>query len=326
MVFEDEIDRALNPKLTWVTPGEKRLSLTEMKSLLEQRFPGRTVVGFSIPPRNDMAWGAGLQAKAPRESFNVAFNPFTGDVLGKESDRNNFVGYVHSFHLRLLMGEVGASIMSWAAVFLLFLSLSGIVLWWQRKVVAVNWGTPGKQVNFELHQALGIYLSVFLMIFAITAIVIHWENPATRLANRLTNSPDPPEFPQMQPLPPNAVTLSPDRLLSIAESTAPGAHATWMVLAGNPVRIAMKYPEDGTPSGRTNICVDAVTGEVVYQLNSRSGPMGFRMVKLWNREIHTGDIGGLPTRIFVCVVSLTLPVMAVTGPFIWWNRRRQQVR
>jgi hypothetical protein len=30
MVFEDEIDRALNPKLTWVQPGGKRLSLTEI--------------------------------------------------------------------------------------------------------------------------------------------------------------------------------------------------------------------------------------------------------------------------------------------------------
>jgi uncharacterized iron-regulated membrane protein len=86
----------------------------------------------------------------------------------------------------------------------------------------------------------------------------------------------------------------------------------------------MKYPEDRTPAGRTNIFIDGFTGKVVYALNSRSGPLGFRMVKLWNREIHTGDIGGLPTRILVCVLSLLLPVMAITGPLIWWNRRQRQ--
>jgi uncharacterized iron-regulated membrane protein len=324
MVFEDEVDRALNPKLTWIIPGEKRLTLTEIKSRLEERYAGRTVVGFSISPRDNIAWGAALQSKASQEPLNVVFNPFTGDVLGTGADRNNFVGYVHDFHLRLMMGDWGALIVSLAAVFLLFLSLSGIVLWWPRKLLAVNWRVLPKQLNLDLHQVLGIYISLFLMIFSTTAIVIHWENGAARLANLITNSPDPPPFPRPQPFTPNTATISPDRLLSIAESAAPGAHATWIMLVGNPVRIAMKYPEDRTPSGRTNIFIDAYNGNVMCQVNSRSGPLGFRMVKLWNREIHTGDIGGLPTRILVCLVSLMLPVMAVTGPLIWWNRRRSR--
>jgi uncharacterized iron-regulated membrane protein len=282
-------------------------------------------MGFSISPRNDMAWGAALESKASGDGLNVAFNQFTGDVLGTESDRNNFVGYVHDFHLRLMMGDTGAAIVSWAAVLLLFLSISGIVLWWPRKIVVVNWRSPGKKLNFDLHQALGIYTSAFLMVFAITATVIHWENDATRLANRLTGSAEMPRFPQLQPVAAGAVTLNPDVLLAIAEQAAPGARATFFQFAGNPVRIAMKYPEDRTPAGRTNIFIDASSGKVVYHLNSRTGPLGFRMVKLWNREIHTGDIGGLGTRILVCAVSLTLPVMAITGPFIWWNRRRQSV-
>jgi uncharacterized iron-regulated membrane protein len=325
MVFEDEIDRALNPKLTWVTPTRERLAVSEMKSRLEQKYPGRTVVGFSIPPRIDMAWGAALVSGVSPEPLNVAFNQFTGEVLGTDSDRNNFVGHVHDFHLRLMMGDSGGLIVSLAAVFLLFLSLSGIVLWWPRKLLKVRWRDQATQFNFELHQALGIYLSVFLMIFSITAIVIHWENGATRLANRVTNSADLLPFPRPRPFTPDAATISFDRLLSIAEATAPGARATWIQFSGNPVRVAMKYLEDRTPSGRTNIFIDAYTGNVVYQLNSRSGPLGFRFVKLWNREIHTGDIGGLPTRIVACLLSLMLPVMAVTGPLIWWNRRRQRV-
>jgi uncharacterized iron-regulated membrane protein len=38
MVFEEEIDRALNPKLTWIKPSEKPLSLTEMKARLEKNL------------------------------------------------------------------------------------------------------------------------------------------------------------------------------------------------------------------------------------------------------------------------------------------------
>jgi uncharacterized iron-regulated membrane protein len=106
MAFEDEIDRALNPKLTWVTPGQRRLALSEMKSSLEAKFPGRSVIGFSISPRDDMAWGASLQS--PQGPLNVAFNQFTAEVLGTDADRNHFVGQVHDFHLRLMMGDSAA--------------------------------------------------------------------------------------------------------------------------------------------------------------------------------------------------------------------------
>ena len=126
------------------------------------------------------------------------------------------------------------------------------------------------------------------MIFALTAMVIHWENQATRLANRITRSADLPPFPRLQPMPVNATVIGADQILSIAEATAPGARATWILLVANPVRVAMKYPEDRTPSRRTNVFIDAYTGKVVYELNSRLEPLGFRMVKIWNREIHSG--------------------------------------
>jgi uncharacterized iron-regulated membrane protein len=116
--------------------------------------------------------------------------------------------------------------------------------------------------------------------------------------------------------------LDPDTMLAIAKRAEPGATPTFISLGDAPVRIAMKVPEDHTPAGRTNLFIDPFTGKVVYRLSSRTGPLGFRIVKLWNREIHTGDIGGLPTRILACLISLALPVMTVTGPLIWWYRRR----
>jgi uncharacterized iron-regulated membrane protein len=321
MTFEDEIDRALNEKLTWIRPSSQRLSLAEMKSRLEKSHPGFTVSGFAVSPRDDIAWGAFLSSNTSQQGIGVSFNQFTGEILGNAAERIDFMNSVHQLHLRLLAGKTGGTVVSVAAVFLLFLSISGLVLWWPRKIVSVKWRSPLTKLNFDLHQALGIYTSFFLMIFSLTAIVIHWENEATALANRLSHSDDLPPFPQPQPPLPGAVPLNADQVLLIAERTAPGARATYIQLDGNPIRIPMKYPEDRTPAGRTNIFIDAYTGKVVYHSNSRTGPLGFRMVKLRNREIHTGDICGLPTRILACFLSLTLPVMAVTGPLIWWNRR-----
>ena len=92
----------------------------------------------------------------------------------------------------------------------------------------------------------------------------------------------------------------------------------------SPVRVAMKYPEDRTPLGRTNLYLDPVTGAVLSAQTSRTAPIGTRVVKLWNREVHTGDIFGWPSRIVACLASLALPLLAITGPLIWWGRVRRK--
>jgi uncharacterized iron-regulated membrane protein len=317
MVFEEEIDRALNPKLTWVKPGTQRVSLAQMKAHVEQDYRGYTLLAFSIPPRKNMAWTAVMLDAKAHTQLGLAFDPYTGNVIGSQADRNNFTDKVHQLHLRLLAGRTGGTIVTWAAIFLLLLSLSGMVLWWPRKIVWINWRRPARLVNWNMHQTLGIYISIVLMIFSLSAIVIHWDDAATKLMDRVAGAAEAPNFPKPQPAPPGAVPLSPDQLLANAGAAAPGARATGVQFAGNLTRISMAYPEDRTPSGRTNVLLDQYTGKIVYLVDSRTASLGFRAVRVWNREIHTGDIGGLSTRILACVVSLMLPVLAVTGPLIW---------
>ena len=119
--------------------------------------------------------------------------------------------------------------------------------------------------------------------------------------------------------------VDPSQLLDIAMKAAPGARATAIFgIGGNaPVRVIMKYPEDRTPSGRTNILIDGWTGEILSAQTSRTAPIGTRVAKRWNRDIHTGDLFGLPTRILACLASLSLPLLAITGPLMWLGRLRR---
>jgi uncharacterized iron-regulated membrane protein len=50
MVFEEEIDRALNSKMSWVHPAGPRLPLTQIKAELERSHPAFEVQGFEVPP------------------------------------------------------------------------------------------------------------------------------------------------------------------------------------------------------------------------------------------------------------------------------------
>jgi uncharacterized iron-regulated membrane protein len=322
VAFENEIDRALNPRLTWVDASPGWLTLAQLIAKLQAANPGYTVEGFGLSERDNVAWSAFLSNHAG-ENRAVAFNPHTGAILGDESTRNTFTGRVHQFHLRLLAGRAGANIVTAAAVLLLASAITGLVLWWPRKLLAVSWRSPWKKLNLDLHQALGLYTSIFLLVFALTAMVIHWDDETQRLINHVSGSPGEPRFPMFQPLSPAKPAPDFDAILATAHKAAPDARVATMTLDTNPVRITMKHPEDHTPAGRTIVLVDPYSRSVVMIVDWRTASPGFRLVKLWNREVHTGDIGGLPTRIIASLISLSLPVLTVTGPLIWWNRCRR---
>ncbi|HKD80987.1 MAG TPA: PepSY-associated TM helix domain-containing protein [Candidatus Angelobacter sp.] len=335
LIFERPIHRLLNGPLVKVTPAGARLPLNEITRRLGQTYPQYHVAGWTLPQQLDDVAAVILEinpSAAPAststkdvEAVELAVNPYTGEVLGDLEKANGLMLYVHQFHTRFLAGNAGTAIVGWSAVCLLVLNLTGIILWWRRKVGRFRWNLTGAAFYFQTHQAVGVYAWIFLMILSLTGIALHWEREAGRLADWLTDSPPPAKMLPADPVQVGAIPLDSDQLVSIAEKSAPGAQVTVIQLAQGPkapVRIIMKYPEDHTPAGRTNLFLDGYSGKVRQLTDSRSAPLGFKLMRLWNREYHTGDIFGWPTQMLALVFSLALVVMAITGPMIWYKRKR----
>lgn len=333
IAFENELDRALNPKVSYVNVQAQPLTLDALDQKLLARYPGAKIAGYELPQRADLSLFVAL-ADASGKEHDLFVDPYSGAVLGDVREANQLISRVHQFHTHLLAGDVGKTIVGWSGVFLLVLSITGIVLWTRATIFRVR---PGSAVrfNFELHNTVGILSSVFLLIFAWTGICIHWERPVGQLAQQLSPkqsvapTPRPAlsgvEGPAPAPPVPGSTPLSPDRLLEIAHSTLPDAKIMFLQMPqrpGQPASVALKFPEDHTPLGRTRMSIDAYSGNVLRLQSSRemSAPMKYAM--MWNREVHTGDILNLPTRVVAAFFSLMLPVLAVTGPLIWWNRKR----
>jgi uncharacterized iron-regulated membrane protein len=323
LVFEAQIDQALNPTLARVAPAATTLSLTELKSALERQYPNYRVLGFGISDAPDLSYDAYLQPPSG-DGINVAVDQHSGKALGVWSD-DRFARKLHGFHTHLLAGEVGSAIVGWSAVVLLLLSISGPVLWWRTKVFRINFQTSGPKFQYDLHSTIGVASSAVLLAFALTGIVVHWGDAARNWASKLSRAcasqplrADPPA--------PGAKPLEPGELLSLAQTAAPGARVTTLELAdsdGNPAMAIMKFPEDHTPAGRTRVLLDAYSGKVLDLTSSRKAPLAMAYVTRINREIHTGDIGGWPARILAAIFSLALPLLAITGPVLWWQRRQR---
>ncbi|HWY67509.1 MAG TPA: PepSY-associated TM helix domain-containing protein [Terriglobales bacterium] len=328
VAFEGEIDRALNAKLSYVHPEGQPLSLDAITARLLAANPGAKIEEFGLPQRADFSLFVGLK-DASGKNLALFMNPYTGEVLGSDDQANHFANKVHQFHTHLLVGEIADEITGWSSVFLLVLSITGIVLWWPRKLFRLSWdflrGEGSlKRFNYDLHNLVGVASSIFLFIFAWTGICIHWEREVGKLAQQLSSTPAvrpvSPEIPAS-----GSVPLSPDRIVQIAHNTLPEARITGIQLPESPkqaITIGLKFPEDHTPAGRSRIRIDAYSGKVLQVQSSRDMSAAVKYARIWNRELHTGDIFNLPMRILAAFFSLMLPILAITGPLIWWNRRK----
>jgi uncharacterized iron-regulated membrane protein len=194
-------------------------------------------------------------------------------------------------------------------------------------------------VNFEAHNAIGFYSSAFLLVFSGTAMVMATSRQSAALIRFITHSPGLPP-PSGTALLPNIAALrtelaqrarsfdpmSIDEIVKEASRIVPGVHFTGLqtlnIRAGD---IMLSFRPDGSPPSQIGyLYVTPRAGRL--QLLPPQDPAEYalpeRLVRFWARRIHSGDIFGRMSRLIAGFFSFMLAILAVTGPAIWWARRR----
>jgi uncharacterized iron-regulated membrane protein len=244
---------------------------------------------------------------------------YTGRVLGARDPSRSLGQRIHQFHTNLLAGPALKMPVTCAAILMGLLAATGIYLWWPRKIFRPNFKTSWRRINFDLHNAIGFYVSIFVFIFAFTSVVIRWENELVPFANWVTGSHVSAEArPSSAAVPAGTHPISLDRVRQIAEQEMKGARPTIILIPTQPkdvFRVWMKYPRDDSPAGRSWIVLDQFSGRIIS--TSRTAPLGLLYVQGWNRGIHTGDILGWPSKIVAFLASLSVAFLSISGPLIW---------
>ena len=322
MAFEPEIDHLLHWKLTHVAPQARALSLGEIAGIVQIAFPGEPIAGYAIATSPNMSYQVVMRKR-------TAFvNPYSGETLGARSGPDwvsTFQGAVHQLHMRLLIhnkADTGGRIESCASLAIIFLLLSGLYLWWPLKRVRIRWSGTSRRSWFDLHNTVGMFSLLFLLILATTGAVMGFDEKTTPFFFKVTGSPPPSRPPRTSdPHPADAKPITPDQAVEIARAALPGATPFAIEVPGpNGVYyMRARFPEDRTPGGRSLVVVDQYSGKVLFALGSRNAPAALRMV-IANRAIHTGDILGIPSKIVMSLASLMAAVQLLSGVMMWWKR------
>jgi len=319
IAFEPELDRLLHPELSYVTPIGRVLSLAEIGDAISRAYGGEPIVAF-LPSASPHV---PTEVILPRGI--VVANQYTGEILGVRTRGQTFLGLVRALHVRLAGGDAGRNILRWSAVAMLFSLASGFYLWWPPKRVRIRgpWGSG--RFWFDLHNAIGILSFLPLLALGGTGIVIGFEDQVALLLDKQAGSGPVhviPTFARSEPEP-GAIQITPDQAIAIARAQLPGAvpYRVQMPRYGGVYIVALTFSDNRIASERNSISIDPWNGKIIStSLSAELTTRDWFMAA--NEAIHTGTILGAPSRIIAALVSILLPVQAVSGLIIWLRRAR----
>ncbi len=322
LVFSNEIEESLYPKLLQVIPGEEYASLETLVARARDAYPDGTPAYVRMPVRASETLVVYMDSD---EGPRVFLDPHRATVLGVRGPQDTFRGWLFALHTQLFAGEAGEVVIGSAGLVLLVLSVSGLVLWWpgwRRLVGALRIrGGSWLRTCSDLHRVAGVAILGFLLISGATGAALVFHETFTRALFGLTGT-----APLVSPTRVAVAgdPLSLDEIVRRAETAIPEGRVTWLYLpmaADQPVVVRKKLPEETHPNGRNFVYVDPYRGKIMQLRQSRGAALGVRIDNLVY-PLHIGVVGGLTTRVIQVAVGMLLAVLFIAGLIMWAMRSR----
>jgi uncharacterized iron-regulated membrane protein len=344
-VFTDELKTVFYRDRLFVEASSKpRMPLSKLIPKVEKELEGNPVSRVEMYAAPDRSY-VFRSMKLDPEGFShwdyykfykrVYVNPYDGTILYVENSKNEFFNLVLGLHMRLLFGEkIGHAVVSYSVLAFVVLLLSGIVLWmpkkWntteRNKSFKIKWSAKFKRINYDLHNVLGFYAFLVLLMIAITGLCwsFDWmKNSVRYIANGAKN------VEKVKPAVSDSTQFSTASAVDVAFSSA-------RTQSGQAFSFLINFPSK--PEGTINISsylsswnlhdrvqasYDRYTGKLLRSSTYEELNTGDKVYQL-NYDLHTGTYLNLPSRILAFVASLIAACLPLTGFYIWWGKRPTQ--
>lgn len=336
LVFQDEIDAALNPSLYKSLQGEKRYTIGEVVPVIQQKYPGKPFDYIMETDRDNPNSTYKLYHYKTQQEFFV--NPYNGTLCGKRLMSSSFIRIVTNIHCFLLVPPFGRYVVGLAALSMLILTISGLRLWvpgqynkWKqwKAALTVNFKAGFKRKNYDWHSVLGFYSAPVVVMIALTGFAITFSSIFIASLFILTGkSPQSVAaiYAQKSDYKEGRLPLSPKAVSDIGKNTVRYGDINGIALPDDKYesyRLDIKAPGKAKSGKRIMLMIDQYTGKVL--LNSETDFPNIGQTQLsWLAPIHYGTFGGMPTRILALLGGLMPLALYITGFIIWWPRLQKQ--
>ena len=350
LIFQEEIEDAIYAKQLHMTPGPRTTTFEAILANVHATHPDWIAAGLSKLGEGAAAKGFDtepvlivMRPVSDPKTSNLRYvyvDPNSGRVLLDRMRYSSFMGFIFHLHLYLLLDRIGLTISGWMALGLLILCISGIVVWWPG---AARWAaalvlrrrSSWRRFNWDLHSVTGFWCCVALTAVSLTGVYFAFPLPIAGSVVKLTGGSIKEAMkyvavPKAPPAKPGTPVLSVDRAIQTINTQMGDAPAIYYIsLPQTPADIygGISYYHTRVPyTAGKRVAIDPHTGAVLMSIDTRSAPLGVRLVQYFY-SIHFGTFAGTTGVIGYIVRSLWVllgispAVLAVTGLIMYWNRK-----
>lgn len=360
-VFNYEITELLIPKKERqfiLAASHKLISPSEVISLADSLYPNDFVSGITYTRDYPVSFTVHVSSsdstKRPTPEVNL-LHPYSGEYLGLQTEDNSeearlrkklnsfFAWTIEGHRFLWLPKAVGRPIVNYATLLFCITLITGLIWWYPKKWTKstrnksfkVKWTAGWKRINLDLHNVVGFYSFLLVLLLAITGIYygIEWFNRALYWSTNWGES-----LAERRPI------KSDTSNISFAEQFS---HAFDQQIAGiltqykDPYYLTISYPDTATKDGTISVFIrndmDRQFNNRYYSFDRYTGAFLPNSISLFNKDyyelspgekfrrlnydIHVGSIWGFPTKVLAFFLTFIAGSLPVTGFIIWYNRK-----
>ena len=328
-VFQDEIKdlvhdwRKVEPRdKSFIAPSELRMSVRE-------RYPTASS-NFVIYAGKDRP--AAVYSVDGEKQYYFHFDPYSGEFLHAQDFDTDFFDIVRNLHMYLLLPEnIGRQIVGVSTIIFLIMLLTGIILWWPKKLknlkksLKVKWDARWRRLNYDLHNISGFYVHILAVIVAITGLYFSYEWVSDgiyylgNLGKEYESDRHIENIEQKPRISENPMDIAFYETIKLKPEDE--MYFVWTEGEDHPL-VTGTYPESLDFDHQSNFYFHPQTAELLQTHYYSEKSMGMQLQEM-SYGLHTGQYFGLTGKIIAFFISLFVASLPVTGFIVWWGRKNR---
>jgi uncharacterized iron-regulated membrane protein len=288
IVFRNELYKVLWPGPKAVAISGPKLPHDALKAAIERAWPKYDVSYIWENKKPEQAIEVWIKKKDEHNAKNEGrlFDPYTGRDVGPSKPASiTLLAWFSDLHTNLLGGRIGREINGLLSIFVVIMSVTGLIIWWPgmgrlRRSLTIDFRANWKRLNWDLHSVVGLWMFAFVFIWGVTGIYLVFPTPFQVAVGHFT-------------------PLQLYKPVTDSELKAP-------VLSAPIIAVA-----------------DAVTNSAPAPVRPRRPrPRGTKgdIFLRWFYYLHFGNFGDWQVKALWVILGLVPPFLFATGAIMWWNR------
>lgn len=315
-------------------PAKNRpfVAVSTLKANLSEVFPEGDFRGV-LYQGNERT--ANVLLYAPGTYYYAFMDPYSGKLLHLQDMKKGWLNQVKLLHRNLLLGDIGKEIVHWVTLLALFMLLTGLVLWWPKRMTkrkylfTIQWKARRVKLNYDLHNVLGFYASWIALFSILTGIFWGFETFRDTLKIITGENEAVYEVPVSTSINLNEkpnLALIVDSLASAVQTKYSNRpiHISYPHEEIEPINVAVLDP--GHKVFLTDIYYfDRFSGQQIegnFEIDHHSRVSAYKTLNNLVYDIHLGTLGGFFGRVLVFFASLVMASLPITGFIIWLSKRK----